>query len=171
MDNSFFAYLEQLEQMAFFSGYPLLYATVFFIAGNNQLRNNFKKRVASLLPFSYALVGTLFLGFQLKKLHPDYSLDNIIQSTHSPFLMIWGILSIFFWIPALSRKPAFSLLHSLVFFFFLVKDMITHTFQSSNDKSIIRNDMKIYTDSLLLNLGVFILITLFFLLITRFKKR
>ena len=77
MNTSFFEYLQKLELMVFFSGYPLLYTIIFFIAGSKPLRNNFKERIVSLLPLSYALVGTLYLGLQLKNLYPDYSIENI----------------------------------------------------------------------------------------------
>jgi hypothetical protein len=128
MSDNFFAYLERLELMAFFSGYPLLYAVALFIAGNRQLRNNFKSRLISLLSFAYALVGTLYLGLVLKNLYPDYSIENIKLTMQQPWLIIWGLLSIFFWIPALGKKPVFSLIHSLVFFFFLVRDLFLHSF-------------------------------------------
>jgi hypothetical protein len=171
MDNSFFAYLERLELMAFFSGYPLLYAITLFLAGNRQLKNNFKSRIVSLLPFAYALVGTLYLGLQLKNLYPDYSIGNINLAMQQPWLITWGLLSIFFWIPALGKKPVLSLIHSLVFFFFLVRDLFFHSFHLSAGKNVLRNDMKIYTDSLLLNLGALILVTFISYLIDYFKSQ
>jgi hypothetical protein len=171
MDNIFFAYLQRLELMAFFSGYPLLYVVTLFIAENQQLKNNFKSRIVSLLPFAYALVGTLYLGLQLKNLYPDYSIENIKLTMQQPYLKIWGLLAILFWIPAIAKKPILSLLHSLVFFFFLVRDLFLQLSASSADKNIVRNDMKIYTDSLLLNLGAFALIVLLSFLFTHYKKR
>lgn len=171
MNNNFFVYLQQLEMMAFFSGYPLLYAFIFFILGNKQSKPDFNKKIASLLPLAYALVGTLYLGLQLKNLYPDYSFENIKLSMQQPLLVIWGLLSIFFWIPVLGKKPFFSLIHSLVFFFFLVRDLFLQSSTSSPDKNIIRNDMKIYTDSLLLNIGAFAFIVLLFFLFTFYKKR
>ena len=171
MDNNFFAYLQQLEMMAFFSGYPLLYAIIIFISGNKQAKPGTKKRIASLLPFAYALVGTLYLGLQLKNLYPDYSFENIKGTFEHPFLVIWGLLSILFWIPALSKKTVLSLIHSLIIFFFLVRDLFLQSTTSSADKNIVRNDMKIYTDSLLLNLGAFAFIVLLFFLYTFYKKR
>lgn len=171
MDNSFFDYLQKLELFAFFSGYPLVYAVVSFIGNKNRLKTISKKGIDSLLPIGYALIGILFLGFQLKKLFPDYSLHNIVQTMQPPFLIVWGLFSILFFLPALNKKPVLSLVHSLVFFFFLLKDLFLHTFQSSIDKSVIKNDMKIYTDSLLLNLGVFVIIILISFLFTQLKKR
>jgi len=170
MDSSFFAYLQQLELMAFFSGYPLLYAFIFFIAGNKQSRNNFKTRIVSVLPYVYPLLGTLYLGLQLKNLYPYYSFENIKLSMQQPWLIIWGLLSILFWIPALGKKIYLSLIHSLVFFFFLVRDLFLQLSASAVDKSIVKNDMNVYTNSLLLNFGAFIIIVLISFLFKRYKK-
>jgi hypothetical protein len=170
MGNSFFAYLQQLELMAFFSGYPLLYAIILFVAGKKQLQNNFKNRMVSVLPFAYALIGTLYLGLQLKKLHFNYSSENVAQMTHQPYLVIWGLLSILFWIPALSKRKELSLIHSLVFFFFLIRDIIIQTTSSSADRYMLKNDMRIYTISFLLNAGAFILLLLFTSLVALRKK-
>src|SRR5437588_2864988 len=123
MDNSFLAYLQRLELIGFFSGYPLIYTISLFIAGNQRLKNSFISRIMPLLPFSYALVGILFLGLELKKLYPNYSLEHIKQVVEHPYLVIWGLLAILFWIPALSRKTFFSLIHSLVFFFLIISDI------------------------------------------------
>ncbi len=170
MDDSFFAYLQQLEVMAFFSGYPLIYATVVVFAGNQHEKNNFKTRATSLLPFAYALVGTLFLGFQLRKLYPDYSVEHLKLTMQQPLLIIWGLLSLLFWVPALAKKRVLSLIHSLVFFFFLIKDLFLQFFNPSANNDIIKNDMRIYTNSLLLNLGSVIVIILLSLFYTYYKK-
>ena len=171
MDNSFFAYLQQLELLAFFSGYPLIYAVTLFIAGNQQPKTGIRSKLISLLPLAYALVGTLYLGLQLKNLYPDYSFENIKATIQQPWLMTWGLLSIFFWIPVFRKKTIYSLIHSFVFFFFLIKDLVMQVSVSSSDKNIVRNDMKLYTDSLLLNLGALILVTLISLLFGHLKRQ
>ena len=170
MDNSFFAYLQQLELMAFFSGYPLIYAVTFYLAGRPQEKNNFRSRIGALLPYAYALVGTLYLGFQLKKLYPDYSIENIKLTMQQPWLITWSLLSILFWIPALGKKTIFSLIHSLVFFFILIRDIFLQLFASS-DKSMVRNDMSVYSNSLLLNMGALTLVILLSFLSARYKNR
>jgi hypothetical protein len=171
MDSSFFEYIQQLEKMAFFSGYPLVYAIVFFIAGEKNLRTRYKKRIVSVLPYAYALVGTLYLGLQLRNLYPDFSVENIRMMLIQPYLTIWALLSILFWIPALGKKPVLSLIHSLVFFFILLKDLISYLFQYSADIYVVRNEMKIYTDSLLLNLTAVIIISFVFFLLSRFRVK
>jgi hypothetical protein len=169
MGNNFFVYLNRLELIAFFSGYPLIYTVTFFIAGTKQFNNNFKNRVVPLLPFAYALVGTCYLGLQLKKLYPDYSFENIVYITQQPYLMIWGLLSILFWIPALAKKTVLSLLHSLVFFFLLAMDIFSQS-SAGTDNDTIRNDMRIYTVSLLLNITAIAFVVLISFLHARYKK-
>lgn len=171
MDDTFFAYLQRLEFMAFFSGFPLVYALITVIAGKKLSNNSFRDRLIPLLPFSYALVGTLFLGLQLRNLYPDFHFDDMFKSQQQPWLLLWGLLSVLFWIPLFSKKPIYSLLHSLVFFFFLLKDLVQQFFTTKTDRNMIRNDMKIYTDSLLLNLGALAILVLFSFLYFYFKKR
>ena len=169
MGNSFFAYIRLMELMAFFSGYTLLYAVTFLIFGNQQSKNNFNRMMVSLLPSSYALIATLYSGLQLKYLFHDVVSGNIKSIMGQPFLAIWGIIAMLFWIPAVARRTSLSLMHSLLFFFFLVRDLYRHFFASA-DKDILRNDMKIFTLSLLLNLATFGLILLIFYVITLIKK-
>jgi len=170
MENNFFAYLQQLELMAFFSGYTLLYAIILVFEGNKQSGNNFKNRIVSVLPLSYALVSTLYPGLQLKNLYLSYSSGNIRLAIHHPYLMIWGLIAILFWIPLFRRNVRLTLLHSLVFFFILVKDIVLQI-GSSADENILKNDMRIYTFSFLLNLAVFILIALLYFFFLQNKNK
>ena len=75
MENSFLEYLQKLEIMAFFTGYPLLFATVYFVSEKLWSKNKIVKRMMLLLPYGYALTGTLYLGLQLKNLSPDYAFE------------------------------------------------------------------------------------------------
>jgi hypothetical protein len=171
MNNDFFSYLQQLEAMAFFSGYPLLFAIVMFIAGNEGLRKNRKENLIAGLSYAYGFVGILYWGLQLKDLSPNYSIEHISQSIQQPYLVIWGLCSVLFLMPVFSKITVLSLLHSLVFFFFLLKDIYLQSITASADKNIVRNDMKIYTGSLLLNLSAYALIMLAFHLFSSTKKR
>lgn len=171
MDNSFFLYLQQLELMAFFSGYPLVYAVAVFFGENQQLKNNFRSRLSSVLPFAYALVGTLYFGLQLKNLYPDYSLENIKFTIQQSWLMGFGLLAVLFWVPALSKKTIVSLVHSLIFLFFLLRDFFLQLSSSAPDYNIIRNDMKIYSISLLINIAALVCMVCISFLFTRYNKR
>jgi hypothetical protein len=108
---------------------------------------------------------------QLRNLYPDYSLENIWMTLSQPYLTIWALLSILFWIPAFGKRPVLSLIHSLVFFFMLLKDLISYLFQYSADIYVVRNEMKIYTDSLLLNLASVIVISFVFFLLSRIRRK
>jgi hypothetical protein len=150
MDNSIFSYIQQLELLALFSGYPLLYACVRSFAGT---------RIA-LLPITYALLGALYLLLQLRNFFPDFSFERIHRASHQPYLQIWGLSALGWWIPAVRKRPPLSLLHSLVFFFLLVRDFFGQSTVALADHNRIGNDMKIYTDSLLVNGCVFGLVLL-----------
>lgn len=169
MNDSFSEYLHRLELVAFFSGYPLIYFLVFFIAGNQPSESKLKGKLFSLLPYAYALVGTLYLGLQLRNLYPVYSMQNIKQVFQPAYLVCWGLLAMLFWIPVMAKKPVLSLLHSLVFFYFLARDIFFQLLAHAADENIVRNDMKLYTVSLLLNVGGLITITLIHFLFSRFK--
>ena len=151
--------------MAFFSGYPLLYAIIRFIAAGRPLGTGIKTRLVSFLPYGYALVGTLYLGLQLRNLYPDFGIEHM----HLPYLKAWAFLAIIFWIPSIARKPVLSLLHSLVFFFFIIKDLFLQLFSSTGDKEWVRNDMKLFTVSLLSNLAALLAIALVSFLFVRFR--
>lgn len=170
MESSIFEYLQHLELLAFFSGYPLIYALVVFIAGIKQIKFYVVNKMFTILPFSYALIGTLFLGLQLNNLYPDYSFENIKLIFQDPFFKTWGILSVLFWIPALNKKPVFSLIHSLFFFLLLAKDLFMHVIKGT-DQNIISNEMKLYTDSLLLNTFCLLLITFLYMIYKKFVFR
>ena len=108
-------------------------------------------------------------GPATQNLYPDYTWAHIAAANPEPYLKIWGLLSILFFIPVLKKKPVFSLLHSLVFFFFLAKDILLHFIQST-EKEVVKNDMNIYTISLLINLVAFIFTVLVYFLYTRVSK-
>lgn len=170
MDYSFFAYIQKMELIGFFSGYPLIYAAIYFFTGRKPIKNIFINKISLFLPTGYALVGTLYLGLQLKNLYPDYSIETISQAFYQPILICYALLSLLFWIPAIAIKTILSLLHSIVFFYFILKDLFVQIFAISADWNILSNDFKLYNDSMLLNLGAFAIIVLINYLLFRFKK-
>jgi len=167
MDNSFFAYIQELELIAFFSGFPLIYALILLACESSRLNQDFKNRLTYLLPYGYALAGTLYLGLLLKNLYPVYFLENI----QNPYLTSWGILAVLFWIPALGKKSIISLLHSLVILSVLVINQLTLLVSNSPDINMIRNNMKVYTISLMINLGTFTCLLIFSLALRYFIKK
>jgi len=169
MDNDLLAYLDRLELLAFFAGYPLIYAVIHFIAGQRPGTLIERQQLVTVLPFAYALVATLYLGMLVRNLWPDYSITTISSVLQNSYLRIWGLLAVLFWLPLFNKRPVFSLLHSLVFFFFVLKDLVLYSFSSGSH--IIRNAMKIYTDSLLLNLLAFAVISFLYFLFRRLRKK
>jgi hypothetical protein len=170
MEGGFFAYLQRLEMLVFFSGYPLIYYVVQWIAGGKVKKGSFRSRLNSLLPWAYALLGTLYLGLLLRNAYPDYSVSYVKHKIQEPYLTLWGLLSLIFWIPAFKHKPVYSLFHSLVFFFFLVKDIGYAFFKLTTDNHIVRNDMNIYTISLVLNGVSLAFISMIVFLFSHFRK-
>jgi len=170
MGNSIFNYVMQLEMLAFFSGYPLVYFLAPFLARNVSLKNSARLDLVSILPYAYALIGTLYLGLQLKNLYPDYTVANIKHRIQLPYLFIWALLSILFWIPAISKRLILSVLHSLVFFFIIIKDLFFQLAGVTRDSNIIKNDMRIYSVSILLNMAALIFLVLISYLHRYLKK-
>lgn len=171
MGNNFFTYLNRLELMVFFSGYPLLYAVIVFAASQQGMKNAFIRKIDNLLPLSYAVVGLLYFAFELKKLYPDYSMENIKHYIQQSWLSVWALLALLFCIPAISKRKIWTLIHSSVFFSFLVIDLFSQFTQPAADNAVIDNDMKVYGWSIMINLFAFILIVFLSFLFTRYKAR
>ena len=170
MFDSLFAYSEWIELESFFSGYLLVYAIIYLVASNRPVTNFVKSKLLPKLPLAYALAGTLYWVLQLKNAYPDYTIDHLAAGIQLPYLKIWGLLSVLFWIPLLRKKAAVSLLHSSVFFFLLMKSLYLQFFSASPGNDLARNNMKIYSVSILLNLAALTLVTLISLLIARFER-
>jgi hypothetical protein len=168
--ENFFAYLERLETLGFFSGYPLIYALVIVIAGSKEKRTGFRSQLVRTLPYAYALTGTLYLGMIIRNAWPSVDVETLFTSLQQPWLRVWALLSIFFWLPFFGRYPLLSLFHSLVFFYFIVRDIIMFV-SDRMDKDLIRNDMKVYGDSLLFLLAAFFLLMAISSLYTGFRKQ
>ena len=165
------SYIEWVELESFFSGYLLVYAIIYLLASTRPVTNFAKSKFLPKLPLAYALVGTLYWGLQLKNLYPDYHIIHLIAVTQYPYLKIWGFLSIFFWIPILHKRAVFSLLHSLVFFFLLIRSFYLELSIPSAGNDLVRNNIKIYSVSILLNLTALLLVTLISFLIVRNKSQ
>lgn len=170
MGENFFKYIQQLEIFAFFSGYPIVYAIAAFIRGN-KLTTGIRNALFILTPFAYAIIGVLYFGLQLKKYYPNYSLAHLAQEIQNPFLTVWAFSSLLFWIPSLNKKPIISLLHGLVFFFVIAKNFYLQFRSPEPDNDVIKNYIRVYSDSILLNSGVLISLLIIYLTIRRIKKK
>lgn len=149
MGSDFLSYIQYLEFIGFFAGYPLVYAVIFYLSDQKNRSTIFFSKVYTVLPYAYGIAGLLYIGLQLKNLYPDYSIENIQQTIQHPFFAIWAVLAIVFLIPALAKKSYSSLVHSLVFFILFVTEIAKGSVIRSTDESVLHNAMNIYTASLL----------------------
>jgi hypothetical protein len=171
MGNDLFSYLERLEIMVFFAGYAFIYAIVFFLAGEyRKQQRSFIELLPKLLPYAYALTGTLFLGYIVKKVYVGNTMGVSISQLNHPYLMLWGILAILFWMPTVAKRPLLSLIHSLVFFYFIPRDIYLYL-TGSAEKDVIKNDMNIFTSSLMLNAATLLMVLLMYYLLRYIKDR
>ncbi|MEO8173166.1 MAG: hypothetical protein ABI581_08790 [Sediminibacterium sp.] len=170
MNPDFFTYIEQLELVAFFAGYPLIFAIVRFLAVEPRMGSfELIRKLSILLPYAYALTATLYLGMVLNNMYPHYSLLAFREQFSTNYLKLWGVVAIFFWIPALGKKSFLSVLHSLVFFFLLLADMFRHINSIADGR--ISNDMKMYTNSLLLNTATLAITAAAYFILNKMRKR
>jgi len=169
--NELISLAERLEMFAFFAGYPVVFYVVYFFARKTLQRPAFKNRAIYIFPLTYALIGTLYWGLQLRNWYPDYQVKNIVGSTHYIYSKIWALLSIIFWLPFFFKRPFLSVFHSLFFFFSLVYDIFSQLVFRDQDIYTLRNEMKVYTASLLLNLSALMIISMFYLPIIYLKNK
>ena len=167
--NLLISLAERLELLAFFAGYPLVFCVVYFFAKKTLQRPAFNNKAVYLFPLAYALIGTLYWGLQLRNWYPDYQIKNIVGNTDYIYLKIWALFAIIFWLPFFFKRPFLSVLHSLLFFFLLLRDIFSQLLFRDQDVLTLRNEMKVYTDSLLLNLFATVIISVVYLPII-FKK-
>jgi hypothetical protein len=161
METGFFSYLRLLELLAFFSGYPLIYAIAVVWTGWHPVRNTIRSAVFNVLPFSYALVGTLYVGLQARYIYLYLTTGSGKFFFVNPYLTFWGLLAVLFWIPPIAKRNWLCLLHSLTILFLLVKDIVTKISTPGN-QPFLRNEMNIYTLSILLNLAALVLLVIFY---------
>jgi hypothetical protein len=162
-------YIEWIELQSFFSGYLFVYATFYMIASNYHTSNVVKNKVLPNLPVAYAVVGTLYLGLQLKNAYISH-LNYFTTYVQFPYLKIWGILSIFFWLPLLHRKGLFSVLHNMVFFILILNSSFLQFWFPSNGDRLATNNAWIYTASIIINLVALVFTIFISSLISRFKR-
>ena len=150
--------MERLQLLTIFSGYPLLYTFIHFIAGRKQQKQTpFSSLLLSSLSKVYAVMGSIFLLLWIREVVLQLGIKNMNLDLDATPLKIWALLACLFWIPALAARPVYSFLHSLVFFALFFKDLITGI-QSPSEKDILSNNMKVYTVSLVLNFSCLLVI-------------
>jgi hypothetical protein len=170
MDNDLLAYIEWVELETFFSGFLLVYAIVYLLSAK-QSAGFIKIKILPLLPLSYALIAKLYWGLQFKNWYPDYNINHIISGIHYPYLKLWALLAIFFWLPILRKKFFLAAIHSSIFFFLIIKDIALQILSKTPDYSTRNNDLKIYAASIGIHITALVVVLLVFLLLFRLKKK
>lgn len=141
MGTDFLSFIQRYELILFFAGYPLLYTLISSLP---------KQRMS--LPVAYAMAGTFFLLFLFWKANRPGSLVIIA-------LRYWGVLAMLFWIPGLRKLRLWSLLHSLVFFAIMVRDMVG-ALSAPYGRETVGGDMRIFSISFFLYALLFVLVRL-----------
>jgi hypothetical protein len=162
---------ERLEMLAFFAGYPVVFYVVYVFARKKLQQPVPKNKAIYLLPLTYALLGTLYWGLQLRNWYPDYQIKNIVSNTYYIYSKIWALLAIIFWIPFFFKRPFLSVFHSFFFFFLLLRDIVSQLLFHDQDIYTLKNEMKVYTVSLLLNLFALMIVSMFYFLIRYLKSK
>ena len=170
MEISLAAYIQQMELIAFFAGYPLVFILIQVLANARNKPTPLMNRLKQLLPLAYALTGTLYFGLTVKNILATYSFSNNFQLPENPWLAVWALLSLLMWFKLFRRYPIVGLLHSLVFFFLFAKEIYFYAVAQSGKERVLI-DMKLYTDSLLINAACLLATYLFYALWQRFFVR
>jgi hypothetical protein len=166
MGNDLFGMIERFEIIVFFAGYTILYCLLNYLWIKPYL---FIEKLKSVLPLGYALSSTLFLGYFLRKIYQNHILGNAELQFYHPFLIAWGMMALFFWFPFFRKSPSLSLMHSFMFLFYILSDLVISLF-GDKDILVIRNNMNILTASFLINVTTLFVVFFIFSLINKFKK-
>lgn len=165
-----FTYLARLEVMIFFAGFTLVYAVVKFLAHDSFAGpKSFLANLARMLPYAYATNAVLFIGWMARKQYFEYAAGHSFFEIYHPYLVVWGILALLFWFPLFNKKPILCFVHSFVFLYFILRDIVF--FQLGKiTKDMLGNDMNILSHSMLLSVCSLAVVTLFFYLLGIFRK-
>jgi hypothetical protein len=166
MEDEFLGNFEKFELMAFFSGFAIVYLIMNGIWRSDRIFGMAKGRIFS---YGYALTATLFLGYTARKLFMGSGLEMQFHFYH-PFLYLFGLLAVLFWIPALTGRSMPILVHSLVFFSMIPLDIISY-FRGTAGRDQIRNDMNMLSLSIIFNVSTLILVFIFLWLIRKLSQK
>ncbi len=169
-----FTYLARLEVMIFYAGFTLVYAVVNFLAQNSFTGSkSFLANLARMLPYAYATNAVLFTGWMARKQYFGYAAGNSFFELYHPYLVVWGFLALLFWFPLFNKKPGLCFVHSFVFFYFILRDILYYLL-GRIEGEILRNDMNILSHSMLLSgctLAISLLVFYFFKFLIRKNRK
>lgn len=161
-------YFNQLELVAFFAGFPLVFIIVMVFAGKAEKPAALFSILKRLLPFSYTLTGSFYLAFLLREQYTQYNLHHTLAGFALPWLTLWALLSLLMFIQPFRSKIYLCFLHSLVFLFLLLKDFFLHA-SGQLDQHMLRTNMKLYSDSLILHATCLLITFLLYILFKNYR--
>jgi len=166
MGEGFIAYIERIELIGFFSGYPVVWLLL-----NRMLKRRFSlhalsMRIRSALPAVYPVLATLYTAMLIKSLYPYYTVQNLLNIFSITPLRIWAITALIFWLPYLQKRISILLLHSAVFFGLLCYDVWANIRNHSN-LEMLQNDIRIFGISILLSIVILSVVTAFIFILHR----
>jgi hypothetical protein len=149
----FFSVFWWIYFFIFFTGYPLLYAAVFFTGKTKNLHHFITERIHPLLPLAYAFVSTIFWILMICTGRMNFIAERIASGTPSVLVILFSLSALLFWLPAFRKNIALSFIHSLPFFLLPPLNMLWKTLSHkvvAND--YILNLLRIYSASVILYL-------------------
>lgn len=171
MFAGFSIYIEWIELESFFSGFIVLCLIALIVRRFARLSQKLNDAIFRSLPLAYAIVGTLYLGLQLRNSWEDHSLLPLFPGYQYYFLKSWALIALLCWIPFIRRNVLFAILHSSVYFFVMARDLIIAYTGEYDDSSRTSNDWKIFSVSIGLNLVLTLIILLVSHLLDFLRKR
>ncbi len=170
MFGGFTIYIEWVELESFFSGFIVIWLIAQAFGHFAILPQKLNGSIRKSLPLAYAIIGTLYLGLQLRNSWYDQTFLPLFPGYEYYFLKAWALLALLCWIPFFRKHSIFAVLHSSVYFFVMARDLVIAYTREYDDSSRTSNDWKIFAASVGLNL-VLTLIILFLSHLLDFLRR
>lgn len=163
--NDLFIYIEQVELIAFFSGFPVIWILVKLIFERKSIGAILLNR---LLPLVYGVLAILYMGMKMDAYRTNLFAGWIFGNYGHILLKCWAISAMFF---LLSSQNKFFIrvvfYHSLVFYAILMKDLVMF-FNHTLSADLISNEWKMHLLSIALT--AILAIIIYFLFRFRFYK-
>lgn len=164
--NDFFIFLEKLELIAFFGGFPLVYFLVYFISTDFSFGKNWLIQLPKRLPVAYAFTTLLFVGMKLDQWIRSHGAAIDFRS-YLFYFQAWAFLGLLFFSIFFRRKPHYTLLHSVPFISLLIFDFYTY-YKGYLQVEMLHNEMRLYGLGTILNIISVLIVSSLYLI---FKKR
>lgn len=161
MNQSFSIFFDRLTLVAFFSGYPIVYALAMYLIKDVNWKNPvIPQSIKSSLSLAYFVVVLLFWGMIIADMFPSITFSKIISffkdaySWHKISLIAALVLAFKYF----KARPNYALLHSLFFLLLLLEDLLS-MLTGHMDKLTMNSEFKLYFYSILLNSIVLLSVT------------